>query len=114
MNLVMDPAQALLDADSPPFVICEKAKGARIIVAKVALRDELEERLWEDHMSILVLLVRVSIGIVNSGERGLDVRYESGERGWWATTNLSMYSLIFASSDFSPLCDIVGQPCLGY
>jgi hypothetical protein len=57
MNLVMDPTQALLDADSPPFVICEQAKGARIIVAEVALRDELEERFWEDHMSILVLFV---------------------------------------------------------
>ena len=57
MNLVMDPTQALLDADSPPFVICEQAKSARIIVAEVGLRNELEERLWEYHMSILVLFV---------------------------------------------------------
>jgi len=57
MNLVMDPTQTLLDADSSPFVVCEEAKGARIIVGEVALRDELEERLWEDHMSILVLFV---------------------------------------------------------
>jgi len=57
MNLVMDPAQALLDADSPPFVIREEAKGTSVIVIKVALRNEFEERLWEDHMSILVLVV---------------------------------------------------------
>ena len=57
MNLVMDPTQALLDTDSPPFVICEEAKGARVIVVKVALRNEFEERLWEDHMSVLVLVV---------------------------------------------------------
>ena len=53
----MDPAQALLDADSPPFVIREEAKGARVIVVEVALRDEFEEGLWEDHMSVLVLVV---------------------------------------------------------
>ena len=53
----MDPTQALLDADSPPFVIREEAKGARIIVVEVALRDELEERLRKDYMSVLVLFV---------------------------------------------------------
>lgn len=57
MDLVMDPAQALLDANSSPFVIREKTKGASFIVVEVALRDELEERLWEDYMSILVLVV---------------------------------------------------------
>ena len=57
MNLIMNPTQALLDADSSPFVICEETKGARIIVVEVALRNELEERLWEDYMSVLVLLV---------------------------------------------------------
>jgi len=57
MDLVMDPAQALLDADSPPFVIREEAKGARVIVVEVTLRNEFEERLWEDHMSILILVV---------------------------------------------------------
>lgn len=61
MNLVMDPAQALLDADSPPLVIREEAKGTRVIIIEVALRDELEERLRKDHMSILVLVVRVPI-----------------------------------------------------
>jgi len=61
MNLVMDPAQALLDADSPPFVIREEAKGTSIIIIEVALRDELEERLRKDHVSILVLFVRVPI-----------------------------------------------------
>jgi len=57
MNLVMDPAQALLDADSPPFVIREEAEGARVIVIEVTLRDEFEERLREDHMSVLELVV---------------------------------------------------------
>jgi len=57
MNLVMDPTQALLDADSPPFMVCEEAKGASIIVVEVAFRDELEERLRENHMSVLVLFV---------------------------------------------------------
>lgn len=61
MDLVMDPAQALLDPDSPPFVIREEAKGARVIIIEVALGDELEERLRKDHMSIFVLFVRVSI-----------------------------------------------------
>jgi len=61
MDLVMDPAQALLDADSPPFVIREEAKGTRVIITEVALGDELEERLRKDHMSIFVLFVRVSI-----------------------------------------------------
>jgi len=53
----MDPTQALLDANSSPFVIREEAKGASIIVVEVALRNELEERLREDYMSVLVLLV---------------------------------------------------------
>lgn len=57
----MDPAQALLDANSPPFVISEEAKGTSVIIIEVALGDELEERLRKDHMSILVLFVRVSI-----------------------------------------------------
>jgi hypothetical protein len=57
MNLVMDPAQALLDADSPPFVIRKEAEGARVIVVEVTLRNEFEERLWEDHMSVLELVV---------------------------------------------------------
>jgi len=57
MYFVMDPAQALLDADSPPFVIREDAKGARVIVVEVTLRNEFEERLREDHMSVLVLVV---------------------------------------------------------
>jgi hypothetical protein len=57
MDLVMDPAQALLDPDSPPFVIREEAKSSSVIVIEVALRDEFEERLGEDHMSILVLVV---------------------------------------------------------
>jgi len=57
MNLVMDPAQALLDADSPPFVIRKEAECARVIVIEVALRDEFEERLREDHMSVLELVV---------------------------------------------------------
>lgn len=46
-----------MDADSPPFMIREEAKGARLIVVEVTLRDELEERLREDHMSILVLVI---------------------------------------------------------
>ena len=53
----MDPTQALLDADPPPFVIREEAKGASVIVIEVALRNEFEERLREDHMSVLVLVV---------------------------------------------------------
>jgi hypothetical protein len=57
MNLVMDPAQALLDADSPPFVIREEAKGPRVIVIEVALGNEFEERLGENHMSVLELVV---------------------------------------------------------
>ena len=57
MNLVMDPAQALLNADSPPFVIREEAKGPRVIVIEVALRNEFEERLGENHMSVLELVV---------------------------------------------------------
>ena len=57
MNLVMDPAQALLDADAPPFVIREEAEGARVIVIEVTLRNEFEERLWEDYMSVLELVV---------------------------------------------------------
>lgn len=57
----MDPAQALLDADSPPFVIREEAKGTSFIITEVALWDELEERFRKDHMSILVMVVRVSV-----------------------------------------------------
>jgi len=57
MNLVMDPAQALLDADSSPFVVRKKAEGAGVIIAEVALGDEFEKRLWENHMSILVVFV---------------------------------------------------------
>ena len=57
MNLVMDPAQTLLNADSPPFVIREEAKGPRVIVIEVALRNEFEERLGENHMSVLELVV---------------------------------------------------------
>jgi len=57
MDLIMDPSQALLDTDSPPFVIRKKTKGSRVIVIEVALRNEFEERLWEDHMSVLVLVV---------------------------------------------------------
>ena len=57
MNLVVDPAQTLLDTDSPPFVVREEAKGARVIVVEVVLGNELEEGLWEDHMPILVLFV---------------------------------------------------------
>ena len=57
MNLVMDPAQALLDTDSPPFVIRKEAECARVIVTEVTLRDEFEERFWEDHMSVLELVV---------------------------------------------------------
>ena len=53
----MDPTQALLDADSPPFVVRKKAKGTRVIVIEVALRNEFEERLREDHMSVLILVV---------------------------------------------------------
>jgi len=61
----MDPTQALLNADSPPFVIREESKGTSVIVIEVTLGNEFEERLWEDHMSILVLLVGVSIRIVD-------------------------------------------------
>ena len=57
MNLVVDPAQTLLDTDSPPFVIREEAKGARVIVIEVALRNEFEERLWQDLMPVLVLII---------------------------------------------------------
>jgi len=57
MDLIMDPSQALLDADSSPFVIRKEAKSARVIIIEVALRDELEERFGEDHMSILVLVI---------------------------------------------------------
>jgi len=57
MNLVMDPAQALLYADSPPLVIRKEAECARVIVTEVTLRDELEERFREDHMSVLELVV---------------------------------------------------------
>jgi len=57
MDFIMDPSQALLDTDSPPFVIRKKTKGSRVIVIEVALRNEFEERLWEDHMSVLVLVV---------------------------------------------------------
>ena len=46
-----------MDADSPPFVVREEAKGARVIVVEVVLGNELEEGLWEDHMPILVLFV---------------------------------------------------------
>lgn len=53
----MDPSQALLDTDSPPFVICKETKSTRVIIIEVALRNELEEGFWEDHMSILVLVV---------------------------------------------------------
>jgi len=57
MDLVMNPAQALLDADSPPFVIREEAEGARVIVVEITLRDEFEERFREDHMAVLKLVV---------------------------------------------------------
>jgi len=113
MNLVMNPTKALLDTDSPPFVVREEPKGAGVIVTEVTLGNKFEERFWEDHMSILVLVVRVSIGIVDPVERGLHVKHESGESRWWVVTNLSMYSLIFASSGLSDLCDIVGRPYSG-
>jgi len=61
MNLVMDPAQALLNADSPPFVIRKEAEGTSVIVTEVTLRDEFEERFREDYMSVLELIVRISI-----------------------------------------------------
>lgn len=70
MDLVMDPAQALLDANSPPFMIREETKGARVVVVEVTLGNELEERFWEDYVSILVLVVRVSIGIMDPAECG--------------------------------------------
>jgi hypothetical protein len=57
VNLIMDPAQALLDTDPPPFVVCKEAKGARVIVIEVALGNEFEEGLWEDYMPILILFV---------------------------------------------------------
>lgn len=57
VNLVVDPSQTLLDTDSPPFVIRKQAKGTRVIVVEVALRNKFEERLWEDHMSVFVLVV---------------------------------------------------------
>jgi len=57
MNLVMNPSQALLDTDSPPFLIRKKAKSTGFIVIEVILRNEFEERFWEDHMSVLVLVV---------------------------------------------------------
>lgn len=53
----MDPSQTLLNTDSPPFVIREETKCARVIIIEVAFRNEFEERFWEDHMSILVLVV---------------------------------------------------------
>lgn len=57
MYLVMDPSQTLLDADSPPLVIRKEAKSARVVVVEIAFRNEFEERLGEDYMSILVVLV---------------------------------------------------------
>ena len=57
MNLVMNPAQALLDADSPPFVVREETECARVIIVEVTLRDEFEEWFWEDHMPVLELVV---------------------------------------------------------
>ena len=57
MDLVMNPAQALLDTDSPPFLVREEAEGARVIVTEVTLRDEFEERFWEYHMSVFELVV---------------------------------------------------------
>ena len=53
----MDPSQALLDTNSPPFVIRKKTKSARVIVVEVTLRNEFEERFWKYHMSVLILVV---------------------------------------------------------
>jgi len=57
MDLVMNPAQALLDANPPPFVIREEAERASVIVVEVTLRDEFEERFREDYMPVLKLFV---------------------------------------------------------
>ena len=53
----MDPSQALLDTDSPPFVVRKETKGTRVIITEVALWNEFEEGFWEYHMSVLVLVV---------------------------------------------------------
>jgi len=57
MYFIMDPSQALLDADSPPFVIRKETKSSSVIIIEVALRNEFEEGFWEYHMPILVLVV---------------------------------------------------------
>lgn len=66
VHFVMLPPKALCDADTSPLLLRQQSQRAGVIIVEEVLRDHLEEWFGEDHMTIFVLVVRVSLRVVNS------------------------------------------------
>ena len=87
MHFVVLPTETLRDADPSPLLLAEKAQDATVVRTEEGLGYHLEELLGENDMAVLVDVVRVSIGVVNSGAISA-----LSEGGVCVCPHLSMYS----------------------
>jgi hypothetical protein len=71
MNFVMFPSQALRDSDPTPLVLSQESKRARLVVCRVlgfVVVEEIvvgnvlpQERLGQDNMSVLKVVISVTV-----------------------------------------------------
>ena len=66
MHFVVLPTETLRDANPSPLLLAEKAQDATVVGTEEGLGYHLEELLGENDMAVLVDVVRVSIGVVDS------------------------------------------------
>ena len=67
MDLVVLPAKALCDANPPPFALRQQAQHVRIFRREEMLWQVLEHALGQDHVTVFVAIVRISLRVVNPG-----------------------------------------------
>lgn len=66
MHLIVLPTETLCYPNPSPFWLRKQSEGARFLVEKV-FRNESEELLWENYVTILICVVGVSIRVVDPG-----------------------------------------------
>jgi len=64
MNLIVLPPKALGDAQAPPFLFMQNFERARLCI-EIIFGDSFEHILREHHVSILVIFVRITVGVVD-------------------------------------------------